>query len=74
MAIYFSLKNETQTDTKNYFFEYNNDTISFDVSFNDSSCRFTSFNNQNFSRHQFFNHIDTNIYMEISTFIKLYKN
>ena len=41
-------KSETKTDTKNYLFEYNNDTISIDVSFNDSSCRFISFNNQNF--------------------------
>jgi hypothetical protein len=64
-------KSETKTDTKNYFFEYNNDTISIDVSFNDSSCRFTSFNNQNFSRYQSFNHIDTNIYMDNFNFYKV---
>ena len=64
-------KSETKTDTKNYLFEYNNDTISIDVSFNDSSCRFISFNNQNFSRYQSFNHIDTNIYMDNFNFYKV---
>lgn len=64
-------KSETKTDTKNYFFEYNNDTISIDISFNDSTCRFTSFNNQNFSRYQSVNHIDTNIYMDNFNFYKV---
>ena len=64
-------KSETKTDIKNYFLESNNDTISIDISFNDSTCRITSFNNQNFSRNQSINHIDTNVYMDNLNFYKV---
>mgnify|MGYP007071975950 FL=1 len=64
-------KSETKTDTKNYFLESNNDTISIDISFDDSTCRITSFNNQNFTRNQSINHIDTNVYMDNFNFYKV---
>ena len=64
-------KSETKTDTKNYFLESNNDTISIDISFNDSTCRITSLNDQNFTRNQSINHIDTNIYMDNFNFYKV---
>ena len=64
-------KSETKTDTKNYFLESNNDTISIDISFNDSTCRITSFNNQKFTRNQSVNHIDTNVYMDNFNFYKV---
>lgn len=66
-------KSETKTDTKNYFLESNNDTISIDVSFNDSTCRITSFNNYKFSRNQSINYIDTNLYMDNFNFYKVLK-
>ena len=57
-------KSETKTDTKNYFLESNNDTISVDISFDDSACRITSFNNIKFTRNKSSIHIDTNVYMD----------
>jgi len=64
-------KSETKTETKNYFLESNNDTISIDISFDDSTCRITSFNNQNFTRNQSINQIDTNVYMDNFNFYKV---
>ena len=66
-------KSKTKTDTKNYFLESKNDTISIDISFNDSTCRITSFNNQTFSRTQSINHIDTNVYMDNFNFYEIVK-
>ncbi|MDB9990834.1 hypothetical protein OAD79_05295, partial [Flavobacteriales bacterium] len=45
-------KSKTKTNTKNYFLESNNDTLSIDISFNDSTCRITSLNNQEFSKNK----------------------
>ena len=64
-------KSKTKTDTKNYILENNNDTISIDISFNDSSCRIISVNNQNFTRNQSINYIDTNIYLDNFNFYKV---
>ena len=64
-------KSQTKSDTKNYFLESKNDTISFDISFNDSSCRVISFNNQMFSRNKSIIHIDTNVYMDNTNFYKI---
>ena len=64
-------KSETKTNTKNYFLESNNDTISIDISFDDSTCRITSINNQNFSRNKSISNIDTNIYMDNFNFYKV---
>ena len=57
-------KSETKSDPKNYFLEFDKDTVSVDISFNDSNCRITSLNNQNFNRNQSINQIDTNVYMD----------
>ena len=64
-------KSETKTDTKNYILESNNDTISIDISFIDSTCRIISFNKQIFIRNKSINHIDTNIYMDNLNFYKV---
>ena len=64
-------KSETKTNTKNYFLESNNDTISIDISFDDSTCRITSINNQIFSRNKSISNIDTNIYMDNFNFYKV---
>ena len=64
-------KSHTKTDTKNYFLESNNDTISFDISFDDSTCRIISFNNQIFTRNKSIIHIDTNVYMDNTNFYKI---
>ena len=63
-------KSETKTNTKNYFLESNNDTISIDISFDDSTCRITSINNQIFSRNKSISNIDTNIYMDNFNYYK----
>jgi hypothetical protein len=64
-------KSETKTNIKNYFLESNNDTISIDISFDDSTCRITSINDQNFTRNKSISHIDTNIYMDNFNFYKV---
>ena len=64
-------KSETKTNTKNYFLESNNDTISIDITFDDSTCRIISVNNQNFTRNKSISHIDTNIYMDNFNFYKV---
>jgi hypothetical protein len=64
-------KSKTKTNTKNYFLESNNDTLSIDISFNDSTCRITSLNNQEFSKKKSIIHIDTNVYMDNFNFYKV---
>ena len=64
-------KSKTKTNTKNYFLENSNDTISIDISFDDSTCRITSINNQNFSRNKSTSQVDTNIYMDNFNFYKV---
>jgi hypothetical protein len=51
--------------------ESNNDTISIDITFDDSTCRIISVNNQNFTRNKSISHIDTNIYMDNFNFYKV---
>ena len=57
-------KSKTKNDTKNYFLESNNDTISVDLSFKDSTCRIISFNHRSFNKNQASSDIDTIVYMD----------